>query len=122
MNLGFPEMIFIFLVALLIFGPRKLPELGRQVGKAMAEFKRASNEFKSQFENEVRQLEVEEALKREREELKNAVTTPAEAVAHARAWAGLDETPAAPANPAEPPDSGIDQGKTDTGKGADGAV
>ena len=63
MNLGFPEMIFIFLLALLIFGPKKLPEVGRQLGKFMAEFKRASNEFKAQLETEMRNLELEEASK-----------------------------------------------------------
>jgi len=65
MNLGLPEMIFIFLLALIIFGPRKLPEIGRQIGKAMGEFKKASNEFKSQIEGEVRNLELEEAVKRQ---------------------------------------------------------
>src|SRR6266705_7012710 len=65
MNLGFPEMIFIFLLALIIFGPRKLPEIGRQIGKAMNEFKKASNEFKSQIEGEMRNLELEELAKRE---------------------------------------------------------
>jgi sec-independent protein translocase protein TatB len=64
MNLGLPEMIFIFLLALIIFGPRKLPEIGRQIGKAMGEFKKASNEFKSQIEGEIRNLELEEAVKR----------------------------------------------------------
>lgn len=68
MNLGFPEMIFIFLLALLVFGPKKLPEVGRQIGKALAEFKRASNEFKSQLETEIRNLELEEASKQ------NAIT------------------------------------------------
>jgi TatA/E family protein of Tat protein translocase len=57
MNLGMPEMIFIFLLALIIFGPKKLPEIGAQFGKALGEFKRASNEFKSQLEEEVRNLE-----------------------------------------------------------------
>jgi sec-independent protein translocase protein TatB len=57
MNLGFPEMIFLFLLALLIFGPKKLPEVGRQIGRALNEFKRASNEFKSQIENEIAQLD-----------------------------------------------------------------
>ncbi len=59
MNLGFPEMIFIFLLALIIFGPKKLPEIGRQIGKAMNEFKRASNEFKAQIEQEINQMEAE---------------------------------------------------------------
>jgi TatA/E family protein of Tat protein translocase len=58
MNLGLPEMIFIFLMALIIFGPKKLPEIGRQVGKALNEFKRASNEFKAQIESEIANLEV----------------------------------------------------------------
>lgn len=65
MNLGFPEMIFIFLLALLVFGPKKLPEVGRQIGKALAEFKRASNEFKSQLETEIRNIELEEAAKKQ---------------------------------------------------------
>ena len=59
MNLGFPEMIFIFFIALVIFGPKKLPEIGRQIGKALNEFKRASNEFKSQIEAEISQIDVE---------------------------------------------------------------
>ena len=53
MNLGFPEMIFLFLFALILFGPKKLPEIGRQIGRALNEFKRASNEFKSQIESEI---------------------------------------------------------------------
>ena len=63
MNLGFSEMLFIFLLALIIFGPKKLPEIGRQIGKFMAEFKRASNDFKAQIETEMRQLELEEMKK-----------------------------------------------------------
>ena len=57
MNLGMPEMIFLFVLALIIFGPRKLPEIGRQVGRALNEFKRASNEFKAQIETEISNLE-----------------------------------------------------------------
>jgi len=59
MNLGFPEMIFLFFLALIIFGPKKLPEIGRQIGRALNEFKRASNEFKAQIESEIDQLDVE---------------------------------------------------------------
>src|SRR5215472_8315146 len=57
MNLSFSEMIFIFFLALIIFGPKKLPEIGRQIGKALNEFKRASNEFRSQIESEIRNLD-----------------------------------------------------------------
>ena len=59
MNLGFPEMIFIFLLALVIFGPKKLPEIGRQIGRALNEFKRASNEFKAQIEHEINQIDLD---------------------------------------------------------------
>ena len=58
-SLGIPEIIFIFLLALLIFGPRKLPELGRNLGKALAEFRRASNELRATVEDEMRNLEKE---------------------------------------------------------------
>ena len=60
MQLGMPEMIFIFLLAVIIFGPKKLPEIGRQLGAALTEFKRASNEFKSQLEAEIRDLEIDQ--------------------------------------------------------------
>ncbi len=56
-TIGFPEMIFIAVLALLIFGPKKLPELARTLGKAMAEFRKASTDLRSQLEDEVRTLE-----------------------------------------------------------------
>lgn len=58
-TLGTPEMIFIFLLALILFGPKKLPEIGRTVGKALTEFRRASSELKSTFDREIRSLEAE---------------------------------------------------------------
>lgn len=61
MNLGFPEMIFLALLALMLFGPRRLPEMARTLGKFMAEFKRASNEFQGQIHEEIRKLELEDA-------------------------------------------------------------
>ena len=64
MNLGMPEMIFIFLLALVVVGPKRLPELGRQLGKVLAEFKRASNEFKNQLETEMMNIELEERAKK----------------------------------------------------------
>ena len=57
--LGVPELIVIFVVALIVFGPRKLPELGKSLGKGLAEFRRASNELKATLEEEVRALETE---------------------------------------------------------------
>jgi sec-independent protein translocase protein TatB len=58
-GMSFSETIFLFFLALVIFGPKKLPEIARQVGKALNEFKRASNEFKAQIEQEISNLEVE---------------------------------------------------------------
>ena len=57
--MSFSETVFLFFLALIIFGPKKLPEIARQVGKYMNEFKRASNEFKAQIEQEIAHLEVE---------------------------------------------------------------
>src|SRR4029079_7846274 len=63
-TLGMQEMVFIFILALLLFGPKKLPELGRQFGKAMTEFRRASNELKATFDREMKSIEQEnESLK-----------------------------------------------------------
>jgi sec-independent protein translocase protein TatB len=58
-GMSFAETVFLFLLALVIFGPKKLPEIARQVGKYLNEFKRASNEFKAQIEQEIAHLEVE---------------------------------------------------------------
>jgi TatA/E family protein of Tat protein translocase len=53
-SIGMPELVVIFVIALIIFGPRKLPELGKSLGRSINEFKRASNELKSTLEEEVR--------------------------------------------------------------------
>jgi sec-independent protein translocase protein TatA len=60
-SLGMPELIVIFVIALIIFGPKKLPELGRSLGRSLNEFKRASNELKNTLEEEVRIEEQREA-------------------------------------------------------------
>jgi twin arginine-targeting protein translocase TatB len=53
-SIGFPELILIFGVALIVFGPKRLPDIGRTLGKALGEFKRATNDLKSTLEEEVR--------------------------------------------------------------------
>ena len=62
-SIGMPEMMIIAVIALIIFGPRKLPELGKSLGKSIAEFKRASNELKNTLEEEIRTEELQDARK-----------------------------------------------------------
>ena len=61
-SLGMQEIIIIFVLALIIFGPRKLPELGKTIGKGLAEFKKASNELKQTWEEEVKLDKEKEAI------------------------------------------------------------
>lgn len=62
--LGWQETVVIFVLALLLFGPKKLPELGKTIGKAITEFRRASNDLKATFDREMKSLETEnESLK-----------------------------------------------------------
>jgi sec-independent protein translocase protein TatA len=79
-SIGMPELIIIFVIALIIFGPRKLPELGRSLGKSLAEFKKASNELKSTLEEEIRLEEqrtaIEERKAAEEKRTAQSVTAP----------------------------------------------
>ena len=59
--MSFSDTIFLFFLALILFGPKKLPEMARKAGKLMAELRRASNEFRSQIESEIAHLEVEKS-------------------------------------------------------------
>ena len=56
-GLGIPELMVIFVIALLVFGPKKLPELGKSIGRAMAEFKKAQQEFQNSVQAEMREVE-----------------------------------------------------------------
>lgn len=80
--LSVPHLVIIFLVALIVFGPEKLPELARNFGKVMAEFKRATGDLRSGFEEHMRELEREtrlnETLKHQAEQL-NTILPPAAA-------------------------------------------
>jgi len=70
-SLGTLEMILIFILALLVFGPKKLPELGRTVARAMGEFRRASTELRSTFEREMNSLERDNGSMKELNELRD---------------------------------------------------
>jgi len=110
--MSFSETIFLFFLALIIFGPKKLPEIARQAGKLLAELRRASNEFKSQIETEIAHLEVE----KKQTILPPSVppqgtvagmslnTAPSEVVEHASVEPASVETSSAPAD-AAPVDS-----------------
>jgi sec-independent protein translocase protein TatB len=84
--LSIPHMIVVFIVVLVVFGPQKLPELARGLGKLMAEFRKASTDFKSAFEEEMREME-RQTLQAERKKAAEAAAASAAAI----------ETGAAPA-------------------------
>ncbi|OFW14998.1 MAG: twin arginine-targeting protein translocase TatB [Acidobacteria bacterium RIFCSPLOWO2_02_FULL_67_21] len=93
-SIGMPELIIILVIALIIFGPRKLPELGRSLGRSIGEFKKASNELRSTLEEEIRieeQHDQRDAIKAEQDSAVAAAATPPSAT----------PPPVTPAPPAE---------------------
>jgi sec-independent protein translocase protein TatA len=94
-SIGMPELIIILVIALIIFGPRKLPELGRSLGRSIGEFKKASNELRSTLEEEIR-------IEEQREEKAAIKAEQASAVAAAHI-ATEPPPPAPPPPPADEP-------------------
>jgi len=72
-SIGMPELVIILVIALIVFGPRKLPELGRSLGKSIGEFRKASNELKSTLEEEIRVEETREQRTRMEAEQTSAI-------------------------------------------------
>jgi TatA/E family protein of Tat protein translocase len=101
-NLGMPELMMIMLLALLLFGPKKLPEIGKQVGKALGEFKRASNDLKRSIQDEMDKAQagldsISSELKSEPKPEPPAVAPAAGAVAQQKAAEpGPPSTPTTP--------------------------
>ena len=93
MNIG-PEMLFLVVLAFLLFGPKKLPEIGRQIGRGLAEFRRASNELKGQLENEMRLLEAEEREKKISPPPEHTMVAPTESVSIPAKAVAATATPA----------------------------
>jgi sec-independent protein translocase protein TatB len=93
-NLGMADSLILMVMALVVFGPRRLPQIGRQIGKLMYEFRKASNDFKFQMEEELRNAEEADRRKKEEERL--------------RAMALTAASPAPAALPAETPAQTID--------------
>jgi TatA/E family protein of Tat protein translocase len=81
-NLGPSELIVIFVVALLVFGPKKLPELGRSLGKGLAEFRRASAELRGSLEREMQTIEQETHAQETHDQTAHASETPAQDTRH----------------------------------------
>ena len=73
-SLGMQEIIIIFIIALIVFGPRKLPDIGKTLGKGLAEFKKASNDLKKTWEDEVRLDKEKEAVSEIIEDVKKDVS------------------------------------------------
>ena len=103
-SIGMPELILIFVVALLVFGPKKLPEIGKSLGKGLAEFKRASDELKKTIENEMEQGKAEVSSVREHlAEVKQGFIIPHDtASAPSAVPPSPAEGPSAPPPPIEP--------------------
>src|SRR5277367_3368195 len=76
-SIGIPDTLFLMLLALVVFGPRRLPEIGRQIGKLMYEFRKVSNDFKFQMEEELRASEEADRQKKLQAQQQAALAAPA---------------------------------------------
>jgi sec-independent protein translocase protein TatA len=94
-SIGMPEMIIILVIALIVFGPRKLPELGKSLGRSLNEFKKASNELRSTLEEEIKVEEKKEQREKLQAEQNSAVSA---AVPVPGSDADLAAHPTAPAD------------------------
>jgi TatA/E family protein of Tat protein translocase len=90
-GLGVPELILIFIVALIVFGPKRLPEIGRTLGKALGEFKKATDDLKNTVEREVRMDELRQ--------INSSLVTPVDTVSRTE-----PVTPIHPVEPVQPPE------------------
>jgi sec-independent protein translocase protein TatA len=98
-SLGMPEILMILVIALIIFGPRKLPELGKTLGQSLAQFRKASEDFKRQWEDEV---EIEKRRLESPPAERPAYTEPASAPAEDYAAGEIAQSDAVPAAEQEP--------------------
>jgi sec-independent protein translocase protein TatB len=104
-NIGMADTLIIMVLALVVFGPRRLPQIGRQIGKLMYEFRKASNDFKFQMEEELRQAEEADRRKKEeaeRQRVLAAAPPPPQIAPPAESPIQSTEL-ASPASPPEPP-------------------
>jgi sec-independent protein translocase protein TatA len=99
-GIGMPELIIILVIALLVIGPHKLPELAKSLGKGLAEFKKASEDFQRNIQEETRKAEEKPVPPAEQV----AATVPAEPVVVAPPGEHVDATTPTAAQPAEKKD------------------
>lgn len=81
-GIGMPELIVILVIALIVIGPHKLPELAKSLGKGLAEFKKASEDFQRNIQEEVRKTEILDAQKQESSQTASAAAPPKESDQH----------------------------------------
>ncbi|MGA3045882.1 MAG: twin-arginine translocase TatA/TatE family subunit [Terracidiphilus sp.] len=107
-NLGMADSLILMVMALVVFGPRRLPQIGRQIGKLMYEFRKASNDFKFQMEEELRNAEEADRRKKEEERIKAlAVATPPQLGAPEPSASSATEATILPATETIYPDDGV---------------
>ncbi|HEY2858925.1 MAG TPA: twin-arginine translocase TatA/TatE family subunit [Terracidiphilus sp.] len=108
-NLGMADSLILMVLALVVFGPRRLPQIGRQIGKLMYEFRKASNDFKFQMEEELRVSEdADRRKKAEEERARNLALNPPAQTVEAQADIGAVEQPSVPALPQPAADAASD--------------
>jgi sec-independent protein translocase protein TatB len=109
-NLGMADSLILMVLALVVLGPRRLPELGRQIGKLMYEFRKASNDFKFQMEEELRQAEESDRRKKAEEERQRALAAapPSPVIAPPLDTAAASDQPSSPASTGPPLSIGAD--------------
>ena len=111
-SIGMPELVPIFIVALLVFGPKKLPEIGKSIGKGLAEFKRASDDLKRTIEQEIEQGKTEVSAVKDHvagieRSLRDTPTASAGATADQPAPASAEATADKPAQADKPSPGGL---------------
>lgn len=106
-SLGFPELMLIMFVALIVFGPRRLPEIGRTLGKALGEFKKATDELKNTIEREVRVEELRQ--------ISPAIVTPSQSVSRSEPVAAIASAEVQASSVTEPPQHPFDTGAPHAG-------
>jgi sec-independent protein translocase protein TatB len=116
-SIGIPDTLFLMLLALVVFGPRRLPEIGRQIGKLMYEFRKVSNDFKFQMEEELRASEEADRLRKLQATSQVTLDVPPQPVSEVTPEPALElgagETVVEPSYSSGPPEDGFATEKTD---------